>query len=81
MGGGIYIPLPPSCDGIVSAASLSANRHFPSGSHLRSILYHFVFSALTCSPVALDAPAKILSPFELVLPSLPEGCLVRVPLV
>ena len=59
----LSISFPPCCDGSVSVASLSGSRHFPSGSHLDSIRYHLVFSALTFPHVALDAPANILRPF------------------
>ena len=59
----IYIYFPPSCYGCVSVTSLYASRHFPSGSHLKSIIYHFFFYALTCPTVDLDTPEKIMRPF------------------
>ena len=63
LGVSISVSFPPYIDGSVRVASLSSNRHFHSGSHLKSIRYHFVFSALTFPPVALAAPPKILRPF------------------
>ena len=59
----LYISYPTSCNGSVSVASLYASRHFPSGSYLKSIRYHFFFYALTFPLVALAAPAQILRPF------------------
>ena len=63
LGGIISIYFPPSCCGSVIVAYLSDSQHFSYGSHFKSIRYHFVFSALTCPPVALSHPANILRPF------------------
>ena len=63
LGDSLSIYFPTYCDGSVSVSSLYYSRHLPSGSHLKSIRYHFIFSALTCPSVALSAPEKILRPF------------------
>ena len=63
LGESLSISFPPSCDGGLSVASLSDSCHFPPGSHLKSIRCHFVFYALTCTPVALAAPENTLRPF------------------
>ena len=51
------------CDGSVGVDYLSYSHPPPSEYHLKYIIYHFVFSALTCPPVALTDPANILRPF------------------
>ena len=62
-GESISISFPHFCDGSVSVSSLSYSHHFPSGLHLKSIIYYFVIYELTCPPVALSAPVNILRPF------------------
>ena len=63
LGVSLSISFPPSCGGSVSVDSLYYGHHFPLGSHLKSIRYHFVFSAITCPPVDFSAPEMILRPF------------------
>ena len=77
----LSISFPRSCDGSVSVASLSDIQNLPSGSHLKSIIYHFVFSALTCPPVDLADTENILRTFCASFTVSYSGYLARVTLV
>ena len=81
LGESLSIYFPPSCDGSVSVASLSDIQNLPSGSHLKSIIYHFVFSALTCPPVDLADTENILRTFCASFTVSYSGYLARVTLV
>ena len=57
-GGSCWIGIMPSWESIVSLGKWSSSRHLPVVSQINSSRYHLVFGALSCPPVALDAPFK-----------------------